>query len=518
MRTRALPAAAFAAACLAAATAAAAGGTVRVQLNADIRSTTPGTNRDFNTDAVVMHVVEGLVAYREDGSVGPLLAETVALSEDGTTYMFKLRDGVSFHNGAPLTAKEVVWSLNRYLDPATEWRCRSDFDGSNGTKIEAIEAPDDATVMIRINQPSALFLGSLARIDCGMTGILHPDSVKADGTWDKPIGTGPFTFEGRTPGQSVTLKAFPTYAALPGERDGYTGNKTPLVDTVEFLVVPDDSAAKAALLAGNVDVLPDISNAAQKELSGNGALQVLTSPTMGTNVLLFQTTDPLLGNVKLRQAIAAALDIPQIVAAVTDGNAAANNSLVPSASPYYGDVEKQGFAYDPVKAKALLAEAGYNGEEIVLITNQRYTSSYDTAVFAQAMLQAAGINARLEVLEWGTQLDAYTAGKYQMMAFPYSARLDPALSFDAVMGDKAKQPRKAWDNPAAQKLLDEAKRVSDPARRQKIFDELHRMAIAEVPLIMLYNGTEVAAVAKAVEGYKPWPASMPRLFGVAVAD
>lgn len=523
MRTSLLPAGilvAAIAACLWPTGAAAAqpSGTLRVQLNADIRSTTPGSNRDFNTDAVVLHAVEGLVAYRENGSVGPLLAESVTLSDDARTYTFELRDGVTFHNGAPLTSKEVLWSLNRYLDKATEWRCLPDFDGSNGAKIEAIEAPDEKTVTIRISEPSALFLGSLARIDCGMAGILHPASVKADGTWDKPIGTGPFTFEGRTPGQSVTLKAFPGYAALPGERDGYTGNKAPLVETVEFVVVPDDSAAKAALLAGDLDVLPDISNSAQKELEANDAVKVMTSQTMGTNVILFQTTDPLLGKVKLRQAIAAALDIPQIVAAVTEGNAAANNSLVPNTSPYYGAVEKQGFKYDPAKAKALLAEAGYNGEEIVLITNQRYTSSYDTAVFAQAMLQAAGINARLEVLEWGTQLDAYTAGKYQMMAFPYSARLDPALSFDAVMGDKKKQPRKVWDNPEAQKLLDEAKHVSDEARRQELFDQLHEMAIAEVPLVMLYNGTEVGAVAKNVEGYKPWPAAIPRLFGVSVAD
>ena len=496
----------------------AAGGTLRVQLPADIRSTTPGSNRDANTDIVVMHVVEGLVAYREDGSVGPLLAESVALSEDSRTYTFGLRDGVKFHNGAPLTSKEVLWSLSRYLDPATQWRCLPDLDGTSGLRIEAVEAPDDRTVTIRINAPSALFLGILARTDCGMTAVLHPASVKPDGSWDKPIGTGPFVFEEHVPGQSARISAFRDYAALPGERDGYAGNKAPLVDTVEFIVVPDDAAAQAALLAGDLDVLPDISNAAQKELEANDAVKVLTSQTMGTNVLLFQTLDPVVGNVKLRQAIAAALDIPQIVAAVTEGNAAANNSLVPNTSPFYGAVQKQGFTYDPARAGQLLEEAGYKGEEIVLMTNQRYPSSYDSAVFAQAMLQAIGMNVRLEVLEWGTQLDAYTSGKYQMMAFPYSARLDPALSFEAVMGDKKKQPRKAWDNPEAQKLLEEAKTVSDTARRQQIFDTLHEMAIADVPLIMLYNGAEVAAVAKNVEGYKPWPAAMPRLFGVSLTE
>ncbi|HMG49607.1 MAG TPA: ABC transporter substrate-binding protein, partial [Inquilinus sp.] len=119
--------------------------TIRVALNADIRSTDPGTKRDDNTDAVILHVVEGLVAYREDASVGPMLADKVAVSDDGKTYTFTLRDGVKFHNGAPMTSAEVVWSWKRWLDPKTEWRCLPEFDGRGRIKIEAIDAPDPKT-------------------------------------------------------------------------------------------------------------------------------------------------------------------------------------------------------------------------------------------------------------------------------------------------------------------------------------------------------------------------------------
>ena len=109
-----------------------------VTLSSDIRSTNPGVNRDANTDTVMMHIVEGLVAYREDGTPGLLLAESMEVSDDGLAYVFKLRDGLKFHNGAPVTSAEVVWSWRRYLDPATGWTCLSDFDGTNGNRIARI--------------------------------------------------------------------------------------------------------------------------------------------------------------------------------------------------------------------------------------------------------------------------------------------------------------------------------------------------------------------------------------------
>lgn len=182
--------AALAAALIAAGSAQAT--TLVVAEPADIRSTNPGVNRDNTTDGVVLNMVEGLVGYRENGTVGPLLADSVNVSDDGLTYTFKLRPGVKFHNGQPLTSADVLWSWKRYMDPATDWRCRSDFDGRNDINVTDVSAPDDHTVVMKINYPSAIFLDSLARTDCGMTAILHKDSVKADGSWDKPIGTGPF--------------------------------------------------------------------------------------------------------------------------------------------------------------------------------------------------------------------------------------------------------------------------------------------------------------------------------------
>ena len=496
----------------------AAAATLRVHLNADIRSINPGVNRDDNTDAVMLHIVEGLVAYGEDSAVKPLLAEKVEVSPDGKSYTFTLRKGVKFHNGAELTAADVVWSWNRYMDPKTDWRCLSEFDGRGRAKVEGVTASDPSTVVFKLDQPSSLFLANIARTDCAMTAILHKDSVKADSSFDKPIGTGPYKFGEWKRGEFIRLSRNEAYASLPGEPDGYTGGKRPLVDEVRFMIIPDGATAKAALLSGNIDVVPDVANAEVKELKQDKRVGLSITQNMGLVGILLQTRDPLLSNLKLRQAIAAALDTEELVAQVTDGLGKRNNSIVPAKSSYYGPVQAKGYKHDLAAAKKLLQEAGYKGEPLVMLANKRYPQSFDAAVVSQQMLQGAGINVQIEVLEWATQLDRYSKGNYQLQAFPYSARLDPALSFESVTGPKATQPRKVWDNPEAQALLDKSMVVSDKAERQKLFDELHQRFIADVPMVMLYNGIDAGAFGKRVQGYSSSILSKPRLWEVTVAD
>jgi peptide/nickel transport system substrate-binding protein len=491
---------------------------IRVQLNADIRSINPGVNRDDNTDAVVLHVVEGLVAYGEDSQVKPLLAERVDVSADGLSYTFTLRKGVKFHNGADLTSADVIWSWNRYMDPKTDWRCLSEFDGRGRAKVEAVTAPDAMTVVFKLDKPSGLFLANIARTDCAMTAILSKESVKSDGSFDKPIGTGPFRFGEWKRSEYVHLTRYEGYASLPGAVDGYTGGKRPLVDEVRFVVIPDSSTAKAALLRGDIDVIPDVANAEVAELKKNPKVELSISSNMGLVGILLQTRDPLLQNVKLRQAIAAALDTEEITAAVTEGLGKRNNSIVPSMSAYYTAVEAKGYTYDPALAKKLATEAGYKGETLVIQANKRYPQSFNSAVIAQQMLEAAGIKATIEVLEWATQLDRYSKGNYQLQAFPYSARLDPALSFESIMGPKDTQPRKVWDNPEAQALLDKSMVLSDKTERQALFDDLHKRFIAEVPMVMLYNGLDSGVYAKRVRGYKSSILSKPRLWEVSVVE
>jgi len=509
--------AAVASGCLAAASAFALG-TVTVAQPADIRSTNPGVNRDNTTDGVVLNVVEGLVGYRQDGSVGPLLAQSVDVSADGLTYTFKLRKGLKFHNDAPLTSADVAWNWKRYMDPKTDWRCTGEYDGRSGFKVVETATPDDYTFVMKINKPSAVFLDSLARTDCGMTAILHKSSLKADGSWDKPVGTGPFKFGEWKRGEFVTLTAFEGYVSPPGTKaDGYLGLKKPLVDSVKFLVVPDAATAAAGLKSGAIDA-GQITASDALELKKERDLVVQAPGEALKNALLIQTRDPLLKNPKIRQAIAASLDIEQIVAAASEGLGTVNNSAIHKESRYYGPVEKKGWHYDPGQAAKLLREAGYKGEKVVIQTNKRaHVPSYTVAVLAQAMMQAVGINAQIEVLEWATQLDRYNSGNYQMSSFTYSSRLDPALSYEQFSGPKDKQSRKVWEDPQALKLIDESFTESDPKKRQALFDQIHTLMIQQVPLIILSNGNDAWGVRKRISGFSVWEGK-PRLWGVSVVQ
>jgi len=180
-------------ACLALASPAAAqksGGTLTIALNSDIRSVEPGINRDANTDTVIQILFEGLVAHRADLSVGPALAQSWTVSDDGKTYTFRLREGARFHNGAPVTSAEVKWTWDRLMSQ-TGWNCKRTFDGSSGLKVLAVEAPDPATVVYRLDAPQAIFLKQLANVQCHVL-VAHPSSVDADGKWVTPVGSGPY--------------------------------------------------------------------------------------------------------------------------------------------------------------------------------------------------------------------------------------------------------------------------------------------------------------------------------------
>lgn len=475
---------------------------LRAHIDADIRSTDPGVNRDGGTDAVVLHIVEGLVGNDAMGRAKPLLAERIAVSEDGRTYTFTLRDGITFHNGARLTADDVLWSWRRFTDPKTGWRCLSDFDGRIRTKVLDVKATDARTVVYTLDQADPLFLDSLARGDCGGTGIVHRDSIDADGNWKHPIGTGPFKFKQWRHREFVSLEKNEAYKSRSDKYDGYVGAKRPLVDELRYVVITDPSTAKAALASGAVDVMSKFPYSELSEFKNNKEISITVAPQLAPTTFPIQTRDPLLSNVKLRQAIAAALDYDQLVEGVTYGQAKPNQSIVPVSSPFYSEVQKKGHKHDLALAKRLLSEAGYKGEKIVITTNKRNPVHFDGALIAQAMLQQAGINAAIEVVEWGTQQDKWQKGNYQLMSFSYSARTDASLSYEAIMGPKDTQPRKLWDNPKAQALLEKSMSTDDVSERQKMFDELHVMMLQDIPVIALFNTLSAGAYRNSVKGYQ----------------
>lgn len=487
------------------------GGTLTIALNADIRSLEPGINRDANTDSVIHILFEGLVAHRADLSVGPSLAESWTLGDDGKTYTFRLREGATFHNGAPLTSAEVKWTWDRLMAQAG-WNCRRTFDGSQGLKVLGVEAPDPRTVVYRIEAPQAIFLKQLANVQCHVL-VAHPASVGADGKWQAPIGSGPFKLKEWKRSEFVSLDRFAGYRAGKDEASGYAGARVPHVDQVIFRIIPDSSAAEAALLTGAIDVLPGVEVQRVAELKRRG-MTVQSAPGLSWGPLLIQTQDPLMSNLKIRQAMAHAIDIGQIAEARTDGVVKGNPSAVSESSAYFDPRFLAWPAYDPGKAAALLKEAGYAGQTIRIQTNKRYTGMYERSVIVQAMLTAAGFKVELETLDWATQLDNYLKGTFQVQSFGYSARLDPGLMYAALIADKSKSKWAQWDDPRAIELLAESNRVTDDAQRKAIFLKLHAMMAEQVPIIGMYYDPNIDAVRPNVRGYRTWAADRPVPWGV----
>ncbi len=218
--------------------------TIRIAINSDIRGTNPGVDRDANTDSVLAHVVEGLVTYDEHLKIAPMLADTYSASDDGRSYTFHLRKEARFHNGAPVTSREVKWSWMRLLDPATRFQCRDWYDGSRGSKIISIDTPDPRTVVFHLSQPNFMFLEQMANFQC-VPAIIHPASLDASGHWRQVIGTGPYEIQQWKHGQYVLLKRFEGYQPRQEAKTGYGGAKIPYVRWLQWVVIPDPAAARA---------------------------------------------------------------------------------------------------------------------------------------------------------------------------------------------------------------------------------------------------------------------------------
>lgn len=491
-------------------------GTANVAIRADILGSEPGVKRDAVTDNVLHHVVEALVTYDGDIALQPMLAKNWEVSEDGTRYSFTLREGVTFHNGEPMTSADVKWSWERWLDPQTGFACLDWYDGSEGFKIDSIETPDPRTVVFRNNRPNPLFLSQIANFQC-ITAIVHPDSVR-NGAWDKPIGTGPFVFGDWNRGEGLTLERFDGYTPAPGKMSGYAGDRTAHVDAVRFTIVPETASALAALRAGDIDLVYQLQPTDRAELQDVPGVKLHEGPNLEWNVLLVQTGDALLSDIRMRRAIAHAIDFDMLAETGSYGISPYNPSTLPASSPYHSDVHKTGHVRDLERARALLAEAGYDGQPIKIQTNRRYNNMYENAVIAQAMMQEAGFNVELDVLEWPAHLDNYFSGAFQLSVFGYSARTEPVLNYQAMLGDKTGNPAYQWDSTEAIGLLEQAARSTDAAERQTLFDRVHALLLADIPTFNLFNHFSIDATSARLKGYSVWPAGKPRLWGVRIEE
>ncbi|MBI0435877.1 ABC transporter substrate-binding protein [Roseomonas sp. KE0001] len=489
---------------------------LRGMIGSDLRGLMPGVSPDVATGAVLQHIYEGLVAWRSDGSVSPMLAESIDTSADGRAVTFTLREGLRFHNGAPVTSREVAWTWGRFLDPKMNWPCRTAFDGTRQVHVTAVEPVDARRVTFRLAEPSPVFLSMMARSDCDSSGIAHPDAVDAEGRWSKAVGTGPFMLEEWRRGQYVQIARFPDYVSRTEAPDGLAGAKAAQVDRIRFTLIPDPSAARVALQAGNLDVLQEVDPTLAKELEAAPGIRVAHSPTAGLNTVLIRASDPVLADARVRQAIVAAVDAAGMRESLYAGFGAPGTSLVHTTSRFYTNVQKGEIGFDPARAATLLRQGGYRGQPVTITSNSQFGLMKDTAILLQAQLEAAGINAKVEILEFGAQLQKYFRGDYQLMVWNVTPYLDPVFTFDRFVGAPDASPDKVWRSAAANDLLAKLSATPEGPARQPVFDALHHQFLQDAPMLVWANRETIAAMRDTVRGFEPWPGLKPRYWNVSL--
>lgn len=487
-----------------------AASTIRVAITEDIRGVDPARETDGMADPVHMHILEGLVAYGNNLQVGPVLAESYTVEDEGKTYVFKLRQGVKFHNGAELTSADVKWSWDYLMAEGSVWRCKAVFEGN--VKVVGVETPDPLTVIYRLAAANGSFAYTLARTDCAGTPVFHKDSLNADGTWGSVIGTGPFTAGQRKIGEYAEVNRFADYTSPSGEASGRLGHKEALVDKIRFVVVTDPAARIVGLRSGELDLSP-VSSQSVKQVQDDPALDVVLSETTVWYALLLNQTDPLLQNKALRQAIAAAIDRTAVAEGVTYGLSTGTSTPMPRFSRYYSPIENEPLTANLDRARELLVEAGYKGEPITIIANKSFQSMFDQAIVIQSQLQAAGINVTIETLEWGLQLDRYTSGDYQSQSFSYSGRFDPMGAWERIIGPES---RKVWKDERAIALLQKGLVATDPEEVRAISDEIYALFIEEVPAVSLFHMTIANGFNTRIHGLKPAPFDAQTLWNVSI--
>jgi peptide/nickel transport system substrate-binding protein len=443
-----------------------------------------------------------------------LLASRIEISPDGRRYQFLLRHGVRFHNGAPLTSADVLWSWQRYLNPKTGWLCLPWFDGSHGARIVSITAPSPDSIVFELDRPQPMLLHLMATVTCGGTPILHSSSVNDDGSWRTPVATGPYRFSSSKPGDYVELSAFKDYVPRAEPRDGYTGGKVAYAPTLRFIIIRDAAARIAALIKGQIDVMSELTAADIRQLQHAPAVRIVRAPGGTANAILIQSRDPVLADVRIRRALQLSIDRRSVTLLSTGGTGQLNASMVPASSPYYDAAQATQIPVNIPLARRMLAEAGYKGQPITLTTNRRFTDMFDQALLVQAMARKAGFDIRLDVTEWASQVNRYQNGNYQLMSFNYSARPDPFFNYEAMLGDRSVSARKVWSDPADIQMLYAVGAEADSRKRQAILDKLHRNMLQAVPLIVLFNPADANGVRANLVGFQAWSLGRARLWGV----
>ena len=411
-------------------------------------------------EVVYANVFEGLTRFAPDGTILPALAESWEVAPDGLSWVFHLHDGVAFHDGTPFTAEDVVFTLDRARAPDSTNAQKQLFAG-----INEVTAIDDATVEIGLDAPNGSLLFNLA---WGDAVIVSPASAETNAT--NPVGTGPFKFSQWVQGDRVELVKNPDYWGEPAQ-----------LDKVTFKFISDPTAAFSAMMAGDIDAFPNYpapENLAQFE--ADPRFQVIVGSTEGETVLAMNNAREPFDDIRVREAVAHAIDRQAIIDGAMFGYGTPIGSHFAPHHPAYVDLTALS-AYDPEKSKALLAEAGLEDgfQTTLALPPPAYARRGGEIVASQ--LRAVGIEAQIVNVEWAQWLEQVFKGKdFGLTIVSHTEPMDIGIYArpDYYFG---------YDDPAMRALVKGLDATADEAERAEILKAMQERVAESFVNVFLFQ-------------------------------
>ena len=444
--------------------------TVRVGLVLEPTSLDVRTQSGAAVDQVLIdNVYQGLVGRTPDGDVRDVLASKHEVSADGLTYTFTLRDGIAFQDGKPVTAADVVWSLQQAKSNATY------VDSAKLATVSTISSPSAGVVRLELAKPDSDLLWNLT----GRAGLVLERAAKND-LADSANGTGPFEVSSWKQGDSLTFTRNPDY----------WGPK-PKVAKIVFRYITDPSTAVNAMANGDLDVLNPVDGTLKSQLQGNPDIALHTGKTTDKYTLAFNDQRAPFTDERVRQAIRRAIDPKALIKAI-GGTGVEQGGPIPELDPGYEDLTDID-AYDPDSAKQLLAAAGQKDLDLTLTYANVYPASIGDVLKSQ--LAEVGITLRVKRVDFTTWLDQVFKNKdFQLSMVDHVEARDFGnwANPDYYFG---------YDNPEVQRLYAESIATTSTSEKVSALRKAARIVSEDAAGEWLYTATEITAVRKGVTGF-----------------
>jgi peptide/nickel transport system substrate-binding protein len=407
------------------------------------------------------NIYEGLTKVNGDGSVTPLLASSWSISPDVKTYTFKLLSGVRFQDGEPFSSADVKFSFERNAAPDSTNKLKSFFQ-----TIAKIEAPDPGTVIVTFKDPTP---DALFQLGLSPAVIVDPKSAPTNAT--KPVGTGPFMFDNWVKGSSVTLAKW----------NGYRDAGKIKLDKVTFRIINDPAAQVAALLAGDVDAIPRFGSVQSvEELKNDARFKVTVGGTEGKTIMSINNKRKPLDDVRVRRALAHAIDRKAIIDGAMNGYGAPIGSHYVPIDPGYIDLTGV-YPYDPEKAKALLKEAGVATPLKLTLTLPPPAYARNGGEIIAAELAKVGIEVKIENVEWAQWLSGvYKDKNFDLTIISHVEPMDLMIYADPNYYYQ-------YDSQAFRDIMQKANTAVDPELRKKYLGEAQMQLATDAVNVFLFQ-------------------------------